>query len=281
MSAWRSTKVPRASVGVTLLDDPDFLVLISRGKEGQAAFGAFVALLLAAKAQRNEGTFKEPIEVVATMCRWPLRDLTAALDAIEAACKVNGHKPWIIRRRGRLVIRNFSRWHNSAWGGQRLGAGRQPESSLHQDDNQVDSKLDSTCGPSVSVSVPVSVPGIARTNTERKSKARTVPVGNNGAVASRITGTARACDANRQATTRLLRACDLLTKSPVSARRRPEVLAALSVVAKKRDPLAFMIELGERSKKRHVNPLKPGAYIAQAIISEAGDVVPANSSTRD
>ncbi len=279
MSAWRSTKVPRASVGVTLLDDPDFLVLISRGKEGQAAFGAFVALLLAAKVQRNEGTFTEPVEVVAAMCRWPLRDLTVALDAIEAACKVNGHKPWITRRRGRLVIRNFSRWHNSAWGGQRPGAGRQPESIGHQDDNQVDSKLDSTCGPSVSV--PGSVPGTARTNTGRKSKARTVPVGNNGDVPSRITGTARACDANRQATTRLLRACDLLTNSPVSARRRPEVLAALRVVAKKRDPLAFISELVERSKKRHVNPLKPGAYIAQAIISEAGDVVPANSSTRD
>lgn len=279
MSACRSTKVPRASVGVTLLDDPDFLELISRGKKGQAAFGAFVALLLAAKVQHNEGTFVEPIKVVASMCRWPLRDLTVALDAIEAACKVNGNKPWIIRRRGRLVIRNFSRWHNSAWGGQRRGAGRQPESSLHQDDNQVDSKLDSTCGPSVSV--PVSVPGTARTNIERKSEARTVPVGNNGAVPSRITGTVRACDAKRQATTRLLRACNLLTNSPVSARRRPEVLAALRVVAKKRDPLAFITEVVERSKKRHVDPLKPGAYISQAIISEAGDVVPANSSTRD
>lgn len=279
MSAGRSTKVPRASVGVTLLDDPDYLVLISRGKEGQAAFGAFVALLLAAKVRRNDGTFKEPIEVVAKMCRWPPRDLTAALDAIEAACKVNGNKPWVIRRRGRLVIRNFSRWHNSAWGGPRLGAGRQPGSSGDQNDNQVDSKLDSTCGPSVSV--PESVPGTARTNTKRKSKARTVPVGNNGAVASRITGTTRACDANRQATIRLIRACDLVTKSPVSARRRREVLAALSVVADKRDPLAFITELLERSKKRHVDPLKRGAYIAQAIISEAGDVVPANSSTRD
>ena len=278
MSASRSTKVPRASVGVTMLDDPDFLVLISRGNEGQAAFGAFVALLLAAKAQRNEGIFKEPIEVVATMCRWPLHDLTAALDAIEAACKVNGHKPWITRRRGRLVIRNFSRWHK-AWGGKRLGAGRQPESSGHQDDNQVDSKLDSTCGPSVSVSE--SVPGTARTNLERKSQARTVPVDSNGAVPSRITGTARACDASGQATKRLLRACDLLTNSPVSARRRREVLAALRVVADKRDPLAFITEIVERSKKRHVNPLKSGAYIAQAIISESRGVVPANSSTRD
>lgn len=279
MSARRSTKVPRASVGVTLLDDPDFLVLISRGKEGQAAVGAFVALLLAAKVQRNEGIFTEQIEVVATMCRWPVRDLTAALDAIEAACKVNGHKPWIIRRRGRLVIRNFSRWHNSKWGGQRIGAGRQPESSGHQDDIQVDSNLDSTCDPSVSV--PGSVPGTARTNTERQSQARTVPVGNNGAVPSRITGTARACDTNGQTTIRLLRACDLLTNSPVSARRRREVLAALSVVAKKRDPLAFITEVVERSKKRHVNPLKRGAYIAEAIISEAGGVVPANSSERD
>ena len=279
MSAKRSTKVPRASVGVTLLDDPDFLELISRGKKGQAAFGAFVALLLAAKVQRNEGTFTQPIKVVAAMCRWPLRDLKVALDEIEAACKVNGNKPWIVRPRGRLVIRNFSDWHNSAWGGQRLGAGRQPESSGHQDDNQVDSKLDSTCGPSVSV--PESVPGTARTKTERKSQARTVPVGSNGAVPSRITGTARACDANRQATIRLLRACELVTNSPVSARRRPEVLAALRVVAEKCDPLAFISELVERSQKLHVHPLKRGAYIAEAIISEAGSVVPANSSTRD
>ncbi len=279
MSAGRSTKVPRASVGVTILDDPDFLVLISRGKEGQAAFGAFVALLLAAKVQRNEGIFTQPIEIVASMCRWPLRDFTAALDAIEVACKVNGHKPWITRRRGRLVIRNFSRYHNSAWGGQRPGAGRPSESSGDQNDNQVDSKLDSTCGPSVSV--PESVPGTARTNTKRKSKARTVPVGKNGAVPSRITGTARACDANRQTTIRLVRACDLVTKSPVSARRRREVLAALSVVAKKRDPLAFISEVEERSKKLHVDPLKRGGYIAEAIISEAGGVVPENSSTRD
>ena len=53
------------------------------------------------------------------------------------------------------------------------------------------------------------------------------------------------------------------------------------MVDEKRDPLPFIIELVERSKKRHVNPLKRGAYIAQAIISEAGDVDPANSSTGD
>lgn len=157
MSGSKPTKVPRASFGVTILDDPDYMLLISSVKDGRAAFAAFVALVLAAKLQKNGGTFREPIEVIAGMCRWPPQDFVKALDAIDAACKRNGNTSWVVRRQDRLIIRNFDRWNNSGWGGQRVGAGR-PESSGNQEDNQADNQDDSSRGASVSVSVPDSDP---------------------------------------------------------------------------------------------------------------------------
>ena len=153
MSGSKPTKVPRASFGVTILDDPDYMVLISSVKDGRAAFAAFVALVLAAKVQKNGGKFREPIEVVAGMCRWPAQEFVKALDAIDTACKRNGNTSWVVRRQDRLIIRNFDRWNNSGWGGQRVGAGR-PESSGNQDDNQDGNQDDSSRGASVSVSVP-------------------------------------------------------------------------------------------------------------------------------
>lgn len=167
MSGSKPTKVPRASFGVTVLDDPDYMVLVSSGKDGRAAFAAFVALVLAAKLQKNGGTFREPIEVVAGMCRWPAQDFVKALDAIDASCKRNGNTPWVVRRQDRLVIRNFEAWHNPKWGGQRPGTGGgKRKAAKDQVGDQVGFKTASNGRASVSVPVPDS----ASDDPEEKEK---------------------------------------------------------------------------------------------------------------
>lgn len=156
MSGSKPAKMPRASLAVSILDDPDYLILMETAP-GRAAFAAFVALLMAAKAQRNGGTFRESIEVVAKLCRWRARDLTNALAVIDEACKKNNNSPWVVRSRDQIIIRNYLKWNklSETWGGQRVGAGRKSTAAKNQDDNQDDSNLDSSCGASVSGPVPV------------------------------------------------------------------------------------------------------------------------------
>lgn len=62
------------------------------------------------------------------------------------------------------------------------------------------------------------------------------------------------------------------SESGVSPARRPEVLAAVSVINRFTDPLAKVTEVIERSKKRHVNPLKRGGYVAEALIQAADEL---------
>ena len=136
-------RVPRASLGVSILRDPDYVALMSMGKDGQQAFAAFVSIILAAKDLGNAGQFREPLQVVAAMIRWPADELAEAIARIHSACKCNGHDPWLtVSRRGsRIIVRSFEEWNtpSKGWGGQRIGAGRKKsvfksDSSGNQDE---------------------------------------------------------------------------------------------------------------------------------------------------
>ncbi len=136
-------RVPRASLAVSILRDPDYVVLMSTGKEGQRAFAAFVSIILIAKDLGNDGRFVEPLRVVAEMIRWELTELEKAIACIQSVCKQNGHKPWLTMTASgsRLRVRSFEIWNSpaSGWGGKRDGAGRKrldskSESSCNQDD---------------------------------------------------------------------------------------------------------------------------------------------------
>jgi hypothetical protein len=148
-------RVPRASLTVTLLDDPEFLALMQAGAEGQQAFAAFVSLVLTAKLQRNHGRFTQPIRIVATMTRWPVVDLERALKTLNRVVKSVRGKPWILHRRGELIIRSFDKWNGTdpGWGGAREGSGRPRRNQLeNQDDFDSQSKPRASVSDSVSVS---------------------------------------------------------------------------------------------------------------------------------
>lgn len=112
----------------------------------------------------------------------------------------------------------------------------------------------------------------ARTTTARtKAQARTVP----DAVPTDCASAGRACRANGEQAARLLRAVAKVNderESGVSAARRSEVIAAVSVINHHADPLAKVTEVIERSRKRHVNPLRRGGYVAEALIKAADEL---------
>ena len=137
------TRVPRASLAVSILRDPDYVVLMGAGTDGKVAFAAFVSIILIAKDLGNQGRFVEPLSSVASMIRWDTSALESAIGCIRWACKQNGHRPWLtVTKDGlRLRVRNFKEWNASSgqWGGRREGAGRKhldspAESSCIQDE---------------------------------------------------------------------------------------------------------------------------------------------------
>ncbi len=114
-----SRRVPRASIGVSVLRDSDYHGLVAT-KAGRAAWGCYVALIASAKDKRNLGVFREPLPVVAEAIHWPLRDLTETVKLITEACRANGNQPWLVQDERGLVIRKYLEWNEHAnWGGTR------------------------------------------------------------------------------------------------------------------------------------------------------------------
>lgn len=132
-----SMKVPRLSLSVTLLEDPDYWGLIML-PGGHQAFACFVALCLHCKRVGNQGRIQDFKSVLSRMIGFSEQEISEALAKIKQACEANKNKPWAFETRGgMIVIRNFSMWNNNGWGGARPGSGR-PELG-NQDGNQDES----------------------------------------------------------------------------------------------------------------------------------------------
>lgn len=156
----KRTKVPRASLACTILDDVEYIRLIHHPR-GRDAFALFVGLLCAAKVQGNEGVFLHEPFLIASLCRWPME---AFDDAFETLLSTE----WVNVVDGKVIIRNYKKWN--AWGGKREGAGRKPKaqsrrnSSLNQNGKPSDSKpatpvSDSDTGTNYSQSTPAGEAG--------------------------------------------------------------------------------------------------------------------------
>lgn len=128
----KRTRVPRASLSVTVLNDVDYIRLVQRGIEGGAAWGLFAALIVAAKEQGNGGRFDCTESVLATLLGWTLPSMRRALKVLTEEVD------WLSRDGQAIVIRSFDKWNedHSEWGGVRAGSGRRPS-------NQLDFKMDS------------------------------------------------------------------------------------------------------------------------------------------
>jgi hypothetical protein len=147
-------KVPRASIAVTTLDDPDILAL-TETIEGVAAWGVFTLMLVAAKNQDNGGTFQTNARGIARLLRIDESIVSNAVSKLSNPV-TEGSKPWLLTSERGIAIRTFAKW-NKGWGGPRNGAGK--KSSGNQDvikcpnlNNQDDFKK------GVAVPVPVPVP---------------------------------------------------------------------------------------------------------------------------
>lgn len=139
------TRVPRASIACTILDDPDLIALLI-DSSGIQAYAVFTLLLVAAKVQDNGGVFRHPPSVVAMMLRMPLDAFTAGVATLLE------RTDWVARDATSITIRSWSKWNS--WGGSRPNAGRkssrnQARATLESSGNQDAIK---SCA-SVSVSV--------------------------------------------------------------------------------------------------------------------------------
>lgn len=128
----KRTKVPRASIACTILDDPEYVDLMLT-QTGREALALWTALLCLAKAQDNGGVFNQKDAVVAALVRWPAEAFRRALVTL---CE---NTNWIERDDGTSAwtIRNYAKWNS--WGGNRGGAGR--KSSCNQDGIKFQSKV--------------------------------------------------------------------------------------------------------------------------------------------
>lgn len=103
---------------------------------------------------------------------------------------------------------------------------------------------------------------IVRTEKIRKEKG--------SAVHGEISQNNSACHARETNPIRLLRAVEKIQKeSDVSNKRTSEVIAAIRVIDDHQDALAKVTEVLDRSRKLHVNPIKRGGYVAEALIKTA------------
>ncbi len=140
--------VPRASLSVTLLSDPEFIEACQT-PEGRQAVLLFTCLIMAAKEQNNEGRFAQAPAVLAMMVRWPMADFKIALEYL---LKMPGK--WVVRDSGAVVVRSFSRW-NAGWGGAREGAGRPPHDENKKIQEPIQDAIQGNSRPPVPASVSV------------------------------------------------------------------------------------------------------------------------------
>lgn len=143
----KRTKVPRASIACTILDDPEYVALVL-DKQGRNAFGLYIAMLCAAKSQANEGVFDQQPAIIAALIRWPLAAYKSALATL---CNRTN---WILQSTSGkgFTIRNYAKWN--AWGGNREGAGR--KSSGNQDAPLDESRVRVPASDSVSKDITTS-----------------------------------------------------------------------------------------------------------------------------
>lgn len=121
-----STRVPRASIAISVLRDPDFIRLVGAGRNGRDAALLYLSLIIAAKDQQNSGRFDCPPTVLASLVRWPsYRDVLKAIETL------TNETNWIEFKDGKLTIRSYEKWNPSdgSWGGSRDGSGRKPSGS--------------------------------------------------------------------------------------------------------------------------------------------------------
>lgn len=181
--AKRSTKMPRASISVGLLEDPDWHALMHHGEAGRLAAGDFVWLIALAKKLRNGGKFTQPLPVIASMIGTSEPNLRRSIDLIDEVCTTNATRAWLsapnVGQGGRhtLIIRQFKLWNESSnWGGDRPGAGSKKKArpaasaavkggSAESSWNQVDSNLQSSRFPSETETETYSSP---ETETEKR-----------------------------------------------------------------------------------------------------------------
>lgn len=151
----KRTRVPRASLACTLLDDPDCIALL-QDADGREAFALWCALLVAAKVQRNTGDFtaQQPA-VLAALVRFPVKALQAGIATLR------GRTNWLEPGDG-VKIRSWAKWNDTEGpgrGGARPGAGRpksKDESDGIQKRNQT-AALNTEANSNVRASVSVSV----------------------------------------------------------------------------------------------------------------------------
>jgi hypothetical protein len=160
----RRTRVPRASLSVTMLDDADLIALLQHREADEAAMAVFVLLIVAAKQQGNGGVFKSPLAVTAAMIRSTEKRVRAAVALIIDTCKANGSEPWLTLEGHTLTVRTYSEWNPAEKrGGARAGAGRPPllQSEFNDDSerNHIDFNDESESCASAPAPAPVSAPG--------------------------------------------------------------------------------------------------------------------------
>lgn len=137
---------PRASLSVTLLEDPDCVVLLSHGDEGLRAFSVFVLLVVKAKGLDNDGIFRQPITAIASTIRVSTQALSDAIELIGRVCTDNESTPWLSigADRKSLHINGFQKWNSGQHGGTREGSGRRPVDLIQHEKNQDSIKRESS-----------------------------------------------------------------------------------------------------------------------------------------
>jgi hypothetical protein len=265
-------------MSISMLDDPEVLALIDDGPEGREALAAFFFLVLAAKSQRNGGRFKHPIRIIAKLTRWPVDDLERAIGNLEKLVKTAHGKPWIIRRKGELVIRSFAKWNATGWGGARDGAGRKSRRNQddNQDGNQDDFKPCASASVSVSVAEPVSAPGINSLSTPA-----CLPTANghhDGLAEECARPQAMAGSADIDYQKRLIRAHTKLVANGLQPQNHH---AAMDLLRQLPDPLGFVTDAFTRAKRQNVKNQIGYVYAAIKSESQSGDGKETNGHADD
>jgi hypothetical protein len=144
---------PRASLTIDILTDQDFATLM-REKDGPAAFGVFVALLVAGRERYFRGrarhlsgsdslVFDDRQSHILLLTHINKGALKRAVELMAEVANDTGSDPWLyLTDAGQIVIRSFFKWNvQEGWGGRRPNAGRPKQNQLDSESgNQVDSK---------------------------------------------------------------------------------------------------------------------------------------------